>query len=118
MALFLFLAVIAASTAAFMLNLESLLKAGHFRPLIVVIVAAAMLLSAVRGLCTASGTNPAAATITFLFLMCGLSALGAYGEHGHVMRLTLGAGSFVLLLVAAFYSMRHNHGRPGGGVAA
>jgi uncharacterized membrane protein len=116
--LFLFLAIIAASTVAFMLNFESVLKVGHFGPLIVVILAAAMFLSAVRGMCTSGGTNAGPGTIAFLFVMCGTAALGAYAGHDHIMRLTLRAVSLVLLVVAAFYSMRYARRRSQGSVVS
>jgi hypothetical protein len=110
--LFLFLAIIAASTVAFMLNFEAVLKVDHVGPLIVVILAAAMFLSAVRGMCTAGGTNAGPATIAFLYVMCGVAAIAAYAAPDHAMRIKLAAISVVLLIAAVVWLIRYLRRKP------
>lgn len=99
------LIVIAAATASFMATFISLLQTGSMATLAGAFLAAAMLLSAIRAMC--SGYNDLTApTTTFLLLMSGIALLGAYACRIHSMRMTLIGLGALLLLVAAFYFIR------------
>ena len=113
--LFIALSLIAASTVVFLLNFESLMTNGGVGPLIAILVAAAMLLSAVRAMCVGGGQRPVVATIAFLFLMSGLAVLGAFVCGNHSIRIAFAAIACGLFVAGAFYSIRYLPRRPQGG---
>jgi hypothetical protein len=109
------LGLIAASTLVFLLNIESLLTNGGVGSLIAIILAAAMLLSAVRALCVGGGQRPVVATIAFLFFMSGVGVLCAFVCGNHSMRITCAAIASLLFVTGTFYSIRYLPRRPQGG---
>jgi hypothetical protein len=113
--LFIALTLIAASTVVFLLNFESLMTNGGVGPLIAIIVAAAMLLSAVRAMCVGGGQRPVVATMAFLFLMSGLAVLGAFFCGNNSMRIAFAAIASTLFVAGAFYSIRYLPRQPQGG---